>query len=860
MKNIILLWLCFLAMFRLNAVPADSRLFKVLQKDSTYLMVCLHGDEHFHYATTADGMLIMRGADQFFYYAKAQGDSVWIGNMLAHNADVRSSEEADYVMRYKHSLMNKMLKRSTTVRQRYAEDKYATPHSLQTGERLNYVGNKKGLVILVNFANLSMKTPQPNVAFNRMFNEVGYAENGHIGSVHDYFVDQSYGKFNLVFDVVGPVTLSKNYEYYGSNDNLTSQTDVNVGQMVAEACRLVDTDVDYSQYDWDDDGVVEQVYIVYAGYGEAMGAPEETIWPHKGSLSSRVYRGDDEGAITLDGVKIEVYACSCELAGTSGNRLIGIGTACHEFSHCLGIPDFYDVSYKGGSAMQYWDIMDSGAYSGPNGNGEVPCGYSAYERWLVGWLDFEELTSMQRILGMECVGNVAKAYLIRNDHYADEYFTLENRQPDRWFSYVGQYTGMHGLLITHVDYNANSWKNNKVNTDVSHQRMAFVPADNSFGTLKNYASSKRYYLTEEEIKGDLFPGRNNVRAFDAASHLNVGGCFYHADTSGSNLINKPLSNIKEEDGKISFDFMGGIYVSAPYNLQAEVADEQTFTLKWNSPEAVDSFEIEATELRRMPMDSMVVNESFATMKLEDGAPDGRMDVSIYFDSYTQTKGWQGKYIYTSSKGAKVDGMRKGYMQTPWFMANSADATLKLQLSQPIGGNVRALLVTQQDDTVKSVIIPTDSATLVCHFDSLSNQAYAIRLVADSSFYVSSLALYRGYFIAEELTKRAMIEAMTKPTEKYCVTGITDYAYTITDVKSLHFQCRARAVKDEAYSEWSESIDVKLTNRTAIARLTDNANDKVVEYYDLQGRRIKSPSHGVYIMKQNGNVKKVVFKK
>ena len=46
-------------------------------------------------------------------------------------------------------------------------------------------------------------------------------------------------------------------------------------------------------------------------------------------------------SVKLDGVTVDTYACGSELMGISGKTLDGIGTMCHEYSHCLGLPDFY---------------------------------------------------------------------------------------------------------------------------------------------------------------------------------------------------------------------------------------------------------------------------------------------------------------------------------------------------------------------------------------------------------------------------------------------------------------------------------------------------------------------------------------
>ena len=357
------------------------------------------------------------------------------------------------------------------------------------GESQILKGEKKGLVILVNFANKIMSMSNANEVFDAMFNEIGYDRNDAVGSVHDYFYDQSYGQFNLTFDVVGPVTVSNNYGYYGSNGTSLNGGDIKADEMIVEACKLADEQINFADYDWDGDGEVEQVYVIYAGYGEASGGPKNTIWPHESHLEYQ-----ESGVLTLDGVTINTYACSCELTGGSGTTLNGIGTACHEFSHCLGLPDLYDTGYSGGFGMSYWDIMSSGSHCGPNGHGEVPTGYSAYERQFAGWLELKELDSPCVINDMPSISEEPIAYAIYNDNHRDEYFLLENRQNVKWFSYTGTYEDCHGLLVTHVDYSETAWKNNKVNSSTKHQRMTIIPADMSYGSTYTSEGGTYYAL------------------------------------------------------------------------------------------------------------------------------------------------------------------------------------------------------------------------------------------------------------------------------------------------------------------------------------------------------------------------------
>ena len=182
--------------------------------------------------------------------------------------------------------------------------------------------------------------------------------------------------------------------YYGENNS--NGDDKRAATMVAEACRLADKDVDFARYDWDGDNEVDQVYVIYAGYSEASGAPPSTVWPHEWDLESATSIRDGDGAFELDGTVINTYACSNELQGTRGSRISGIGTACHEFSHCLGLPDMYDTTGKA-FGMDCWDLLDYGCY---NNDEYTPAPFTSYERMFCGWLEPSVLTEPVRVVGM----------------------------------------------------------------------------------------------------------------------------------------------------------------------------------------------------------------------------------------------------------------------------------------------------------------------------------------------------------------------------------------------------------------------------------------------------------------------------
>ena len=849
---------------RIYAIPARPIPLIVVQSDGTSLDVCLKGDERCHFKTTTDNMPIVQGENGNYYYAIKKGEDLECSKFLAHNKNERSKEEIEYINLYQGILIEHFnAQRNSKLFQDTILGKARRVGATRSvGQPTTYQGKKRGLVILVNFSNLSMVTENCHDEFYQQFNQIGYNHNNHIGSVHDYFYDQSYGTFDLSFDVVGPVTVSRQYSYYGANSAKNSNSDLHIGQMITEACKLADDEVNFSDYDWDGDGEVDQVYVIYAGYGEASGAPANTIWPHEFSLTGCAYNGDGDGPLTLDGVKIDTYACSCELAGHSGQTMMGIGTACHEFSHCLGLPDFYDVKYNGGFGMESWDIMDSGGYNGPDRNGEVPCGYTAYERWFAGWLTFTELNEMERIKDMPDLGTSPMSYIIYNNSNHDEYFTLENRQNTRWFEYVNTSRNCHGLLITHVDYSARAWLTNSVNTNSEHQRMSIVPADNDYGFYYNDGVNERYVPSNEELEGDLFPGSCGIKEFTNISHLNVGGRLFNQNDDGTFYLNKPITNIKESEGLISFDFMGGIYVPKPHAVSAEVEESNAFVVHWDINSEVDSYEVEAVEVRKKtPLESIMISENFANFLTESWSEDGKMDLSTYLNSYTQVNGWSGKRIYTSSIGAKIGNITgSGHLMTPFNNSIANNITIKMAVQSLEGSTtpIRVTLINERNDTVTSYRIASsyEKQSYVFTFQDIEKGYYAVNIQGDQPFYVSSFSMFDGNFSENDLKITSIIGNIT-PVEKYLVSGIAENSYRFANLNAKVFQYRVRAEKDEAFSQWTEYNIVKLDDSNGITNNIFNDNT-IPKIYNAKGIEVENTNKGgLYILDYGTHKKKIV---
>lgn len=452
-----------------------------------------------------------------------------------------SEDGTKYVQDESTGLYRKMTDEVTAQRRaavRRAQAQGRQKRMLRKAQASNvFQGTKKGLIILVQFTDSKFKSGHDLALYKRIANEVNYSDNNFRGSIKDYFKAQSHGLFELDFDVAGICQLQHPYAYYGRNNS--EEEDVKPGEMVAEACLWAhEQGFDFSKYDWNGDGEVDQVFVLYAGHGEASYKDANTVWPHMFYLSASDYGKP----LSLDGVTVDTYACSCELNG-DGN-LDGIGTFCHEFSHCMGFPDLYDTSYAGWFGMGDFDLMCSGSY---NGDSKCPAGYSAYEKAECGWLTLKDMTNIEQetsIAGVQSMSADGDAYVIKNKGHEDEYYILENRQKTGWDSYLPA----SGLMITHVDYDADIWDWNMPNTSGKyedangntktndHQRLTIFRAGNS---SSDYGDSS-----------DLYPYRSNNTLTKTSSPAST---LYNANSDGSKYMHVAIKDIAiASDGTASF--------------------------------------------------------------------------------------------------------------------------------------------------------------------------------------------------------------------------------------------------------------------------------------------------------------------
>ena len=495
MKKIGLIAILSLMVCSAWAIPARRGGIVKTQPDGSQITVYQHGDEHFRWMTNEKGEWLKVDENGFYQVTEAL-----------------SAEE----------IRTKQMAAPSRVAQ---AQKVATPLNIAP----------RGLVILVNFTDVAFTTDKAEMDSmligKNYTRDYSYNYGGRKyfvtseGSAWKYFYDSSNGQYSPQFDVVGPVTVSQDMEYYGKY-NEKKDFDNAPWDMVKEACELVDDSVDFSLYDNDNDGYIDFVYVIYAGYGEADGGAENTIWPHSYWLL--------EAGVTckVDGKFVDLYACGNELDYFS-NQHTGIGTFCHEFSHVLGLPDLYTTEGQTHKTLGSWDILDYGPY---NNDMNTPPAYSAYERFMMGWLtprlivDAENiaLEELQQSNSALLISSSDQHNLIGNDPKPTTFYLLENRQQVGWDEYLPG----HGMMLTKVQFSTNTWLENSVNNNAKKMGIDLIEAD---GKTPNSRQSGY-----DGKPGDLFPA-------GATEYLGI------ADHS--------IEEISEKDGVIYFKYRGGITTS-----------------------------------------------------------------------------------------------------------------------------------------------------------------------------------------------------------------------------------------------------------------------------------------------------------
>lgn len=543
MKKILTLLMVMLcAWSAVLAVPAKRGFQTYTQSDGSQITVQAMGDEFFHYFITQDGLPVGVTEQGDFHYMTATG----VSSVMAHNAMDRNGAELSFIADQEASMREAM----TMPARAKARQVSARPRKVGDTQ-VPTMGSPRVPILVVQYTDKKMCHTM------EQFEE--HYKNG-AKSVYQYFVDQSKGQYTPQYDLYGIYNLPQKRAYYGGNQG---DNDSCVATMVCHAIDVAGDDIDWSQYDNDGDGEADVCIVVYAGVGEAQASYSvpSSIWPCQWDLESGQYYGDGDGPRYLNGVKINRFAVFNEISGSrdSGTVMDGIGTFCHEFSHCLGLPDFYATNNSGYYGMGDWSLMDNACYNGGSVSGDTPLGYSAYEKNFMGWLDYiEPVNNTHYTLPVSNVSGTEQdqAIQITSDLNENEYFILENRRKQGWDQYIPD----EGVLITHFTYLADRWAANTPN-NYAIQLATVVPADNS---LNMYNEDADCY------------GENNhalTPTSTPAMTLNMKANGQLASTAGgAGTLNKPVTEIiLNNDGTASLWYNKADLSVTPDNINMKVA-------------------------------------------------------------------------------------------------------------------------------------------------------------------------------------------------------------------------------------------------------------------------------------------------
>jgi len=540
------------------------------QPDGTTILVHLAGDKDFSWYQATDNALLVR-VNNYFYIAQTNTDGTLTSTgVLAHNVDERTAEETALIAAQDASLFKKAANAQLNDRRKaianYPKNFY-TPH---TGEvhipiiMMEYTDTKfvkQGEELKAQFDEYFNSTTKTPLSENTRF--TGYS------SVAQFFRDASQGKFTPVFDLYGPYTADNNHDYYGKVHGYAREL-----ELLKEAVKKADDDIDFTQYDSNNDGRVDMVYILYAGTGANQSQDNNDFWPACWTTSGEF--------TNADGLKIGVIGGANELLvkdhATMGNVRAGIGVTCHEISHGLGLPDLYwtlDTDPKdpqgyvdyNNCGPEDWDLMDGGENFF---NAVWPCQYTAWERDVMGWTDIEELTEPTTVTLFPLNKEGGKAYRVTNPANKNEYYIIENYQNDEWNKYISNRYGT-GLMITHINLESDAGLSMKPNNTYGKPNVTILPADgyilalyskgyeiNYRGEIVKMPSASEYNEKDQlifnvdyyipECKGDPYPGLKNVTSLAA----------YKNYTGDEMVTTYPITDItKNSDGSMTFKFMGG---------------------------------------------------------------------------------------------------------------------------------------------------------------------------------------------------------------------------------------------------------------------------------------------------------------
>ena len=521
----------------LSAAPAYPHPIEYELPDGSTITVLLKGDEKVKWAETLDGYSILFNADGFYEYAIHNET----GDMVRSGVRAANPQDRDFFQLSFLAGLPRGLRFSRS--QVYLMQQIWLIREHQQYRSFPSTGNRKTLCILMGFTDLAFTKTQAE--FNNLFNQVGYSAGGATGSFKDYYLENSYNQLNVTTDVVGPFTASNTMAYYGAND--ANGHDIRPRELVTEAVYLADPYVNYAEYDNDNDGYVDAIYLIYAGYGEEAGGGPNAIWAHQWFITP----------VMLDGKIISRYACSAELRGNTGSQITSIGVICHEFGHSLGAPDYYDTNGDTGGYFYgtgNWDIMASGSWLN---DGMTPAHHNGFTKVnIYNWAQATVLNQPTSITLVNAAQNSNSFYRI-NTATPNEYFLLEHREKILFDTHLPGF----GMMIYHVhaDFD-NASQTNTVN--IGHPQKMYPKSQNAVTN----PNSQPYSYGFINAADCAWTGVGKTAFTDQSIPNSKSWAGQNTQKPITNILYHPVNKT------VSFDFMGGGTV-VDYTVTFSVANQ-----------------------------------------------------------------------------------------------------------------------------------------------------------------------------------------------------------------------------------------------------------------------------------------------
>ncbi len=801
------------------AVPAKRGVRTVTQPDGTTIEVRVVGDEYLHYMVTNDGNIVSRDADGRYCYAKVATD----GRIISTGVTVTKKDAPDLDVTNLRDINTSELRA-----QRIQARNIATPQRLKSHARSNSDpssgigrfsdfpanGEVRALVVLVQYKDVKFTLSDPKSYFDEMLNKDGFNQYGGTGCAAEYFRESSNGQFRPVFDVFGPVTLGQNRSYYGGNDYYGDDSQPYL--MVTHALSALKDQVDLSKYDADNDGYVDNVYVFYAGRGEASGGSEETVWPHSAHIN------DFGVKYSANGKQVNRYATSNEW---EQSRPDGVGTFIHEFSHVLGLPDLYCTDYNTVATditPGAWSVLDYGPY---NNDGRTPPTYSVYERNAMGWIDLKELKEAETV-SLNHIENTNEGCIIHTYGTSgavnpNEFFLLENRQQKGWDKYLPG----HGMLIWHIDYNATIFNRNTVN-NTTHQ---YVDIEEACGKADSGSAAV--------MSGYAFPGTTQNTSFTSETTPAL-------KTWSNVAVDVPITNIEEDGGVITFDVSGGgSPVPAPIALEPKDKTAESFVANWQPVEGATDYRLTVWAVGEGEPETETADfGTSATATLPEGwtstangvytssASCGKAAPSLKFSQ-------NGAYLITRTFPNPIKSL------SLWIKGQTAtsDCTISFECPDDQGWATFKTIAVNAYNSKGTVVtideIPANTYALRIYYNKGSRGNVAIDDVAVT--YGTSTYILDGYDAVSTEGATSMRVSAVK--------GVNKYRYSV------------RAIVGSTRSAESNTIEVTLSN--GVDDITIDDANAPVEYFNLQGMKVAADNltPGIYIRHQGRSVSKIVIR-